>query len=150
RIESGPTANLAFSPDGKLIISGGNYNQTTVRVFELASGKERLQVRGHQRQVSQVVCADDGKSLFTACPGEGKICRTDLATGGLLQTIEVEKEARAKGRPVYVHAIAMSQDGRLAAFAGSCRQGGKPEGPWLALYNAATGIENCELSGHHN
>lgn len=150
QIKSGRAANLVFSPDGKLIISGGSLDQTTVRVFELATGKERLSVRWHQRLVTQVVCADNGKSLLTACPGEGKICRTDLATGALLQTIEVEKELRAKGMAAHVHAIALSQDGQYAAFAGSRRQGGKPAVPWLALYNAATGVGICELSGHHN
>src|SRR5205823_6511267 len=58
---SGMVGSLAFSPDGKRLASGSG--DRTVRVWDLASGKELLQLRGHTGIVTCVAFSPDGKRL---------------------------------------------------------------------------------------
>jgi hypothetical protein len=73
-LETGRAANLgqhhnwlssiAFSPDGRLLASGGQDRMVTV--WEVASGKLLRQLTGHGDSVSAVVFAPDGWSVATA------------------------------------------------------------------------------------
>jgi WD40 repeat protein len=68
-------AALAFTPDGKWIVSGGA--DTSVQVWEVATGKAIARFNGHESTVKQVAVAPDGRSAFSA--GEdGCICQWDL------------------------------------------------------------------------
>lgn len=55
---------VAFSPDGKVLASGGDDN--TVRLWEIKSGKEIEQLLGHKDVVSSVAFSPDGKNLASA------------------------------------------------------------------------------------
>jgi len=55
---------IAFSPDGKLLASGGDDH--TVRLWDAATGKEVRKFVGHEGTVRAVVFSADGKSLASA------------------------------------------------------------------------------------
>jgi WD40 repeat protein len=55
---------LAFSPDGRLLLSGGS--DTGVRVWELATGKEVLRRDGHEGGIDQVAFAPNGRTAFSS------------------------------------------------------------------------------------
>jgi WD40 repeat protein len=55
---------LAFSPDGKWLVSGAG--DLSVRVWEAASGKQVVRFDGHDGAVRQVAVAADGRSAFSA------------------------------------------------------------------------------------
>ncbi len=58
-----PAPTAAFSPDGRLAaMSRKNH---TVSVWDLATGKELAQLKGHQGAVETLAFAPDGKSLAT-------------------------------------------------------------------------------------
>jgi len=52
---------LAFSPDGKLVASGGH--DQTVRIWDIAEHKELRQLRGHRAAIRAVAFSPDGKRL---------------------------------------------------------------------------------------
>jgi WD40 repeat protein len=58
-----PAAGAAFSPDGRLLAQSRTNN--TVSIYDLASGKELSQFKGHQGGVETMVFAPDGKSMAT-------------------------------------------------------------------------------------
>lgn len=65
--EPGVVFAAAFSPDGKLLASGGG--DTSARVWEVATGKEIFKFQGHQRSVAAVAFTPDGRVLATADGG---------------------------------------------------------------------------------
>jgi WD40 repeat protein len=54
----------AVSPDGRLLVSGGE--DGILRVWDPASGKEVRQLRGHQGSIVSVAFAPDGKRLLSS------------------------------------------------------------------------------------
>jgi WD40 repeat protein len=58
-----PAAGTAFSQDGRLLAQGRTNN--TVSIWELSSGKELGQLKGHLGIVDSVAFAPDGKSIAT-------------------------------------------------------------------------------------
>lgn len=56
--------NAVFSPDGCMVAAGGV--DGTVRLWEVATGQERLRMAGHQGQVFAVAFSPDGRQLASA------------------------------------------------------------------------------------
>jgi eukaryotic-like serine/threonine-protein kinase len=61
---SGPVVILAYSPDGRYIASASP--DRTVAIWDVASGREMLTLRGHASAVSKLVFSPDGSRLVTA------------------------------------------------------------------------------------
>src|SRR5262249_60191754 len=57
----GGVNSLAFSPDGKVLASGGW--DDTVRLWDVATGKELRKIDAHKAMVGRVVFSADGKVL---------------------------------------------------------------------------------------
>jgi WD40 repeat protein len=56
--------SVAFSPDGRRILSGGG--DKTVRLWDIASGKEILRLEGHEEAVRCVAFSPDGRLAASA------------------------------------------------------------------------------------
>jgi WD40 repeat protein len=94
---------LAFSADGKRLVSGGR--DKTVRVWNVASGEELYQLQGHGGTVYSVALSSDGKVL--ASGSDDKTIRLwDMSSG---------KELRRLEQPGWVSAVAFSHDGKTLA-----------------------------------
>jgi hypothetical protein len=55
---------VAFAPDGRSFVSAAA--DRTIRFWEVATGKERLQLRGHGSWIGSVAFAPDGRRLVSA------------------------------------------------------------------------------------
>ncbi|MEK7990641.1 MAG: caspase family protein [Thiotrichaceae bacterium] len=74
--------DLAFSPDGKTLASG-SYD-TTMKLFDINSGKLIFTFEGHSSHVWSVAYSPDGKKALS---GSMEIKLWDLTTGKLIRTM---------------------------------------------------------------
>src|SRR5262249_49660228 len=112
----------AFAPDGGIMACGCIDN--TVRLWEAASGKERLKLSGLPDRSAFVAYSPDGKTL--AATAQRRIFSWDASTGKALGEI-------AEGER-----FAFSPDGKLLATAG---------GATIRLWRTDTGAE-LPTTGH--
>jgi WD40 repeat protein len=71
---------IAFSPDGKTLVTSGGGDEGTTCLWDAATGRELRRFGGEQRAAETVAFTPDGKTLFSALPSDG-VRRWDLATG---------------------------------------------------------------------
>src|SRR5262249_44314712 len=100
--------DLAYSPDGKTLVSsgGGLNNQDTggeVKAWDLATGKELWSARGELGGIWGVAFAPDGKTVAGACQ-DGTIRVWDAATG--------KEQPPLKGHTSRVIYVAYTPNGR--------------------------------------
>jgi DNA-binding beta-propeller fold protein YncE len=128
--------SVAYSPDGRRIVSGGFGNDPRTRktfgelkVWEAATGRNLLTLKGHTGNVWRVAYSPDGKRIVS---GGGELKVWDAATGQNLLSL--------KGHTWGVSSVAYSPDGRRIV-----------SGSWdktLKVWDAATGQELLTLKGH--
>src|SRR5262249_42268742 len=79
----GEVDSLVFSPDGKILASGGQKDGNAVRVWDIATGKELPALEGNQGDTRALQFSDDGRTLRAAdCTGRVRSWR--LPGGKLL------------------------------------------------------------------
>jgi RNA polymerase sigma factor (sigma-70 family) len=125
---------VAFSPDGKRILSGGACYGTgdpTVRLWDVETGKELLKLEGHTVGVYGVAFLPGGKKAISG-GGDGTIRIWDLATGKELKRLE--------GHEGTVYGLDVSSDGKLLLTGG--------EDKTMRLWNLETGAEVRRFEGH--
>jgi WD40 repeat protein len=110
---------IAFSPEGDLASAG---QDGTVRLWNVATGKQLNVLPCHKADVSAVCVSPDGSRLATASY-DGTVKLWDAATGRDLHTF--------RGHTGQVRAVAFSPDGRRLASGGL-------DGT-VKLWNTATG-----------
>ena len=124
-------SSVAFSSDGTKIASGSS--DSTIRLWDLASGKELSVLRGHESEVVSVAFSPDGKTL--ASGSYDKTIRLwNLASGKEITVM--------RGHESRVTSVAFSPDGTKLASAGD---------DWtIRLWDLARGKELLELKGHES
>ena len=93
---------VTFVAGGRLLVSAGR--DRAVRVWDVATGRERVTLKGHAGCVASVASAHDGKLLASVCMNNGHIRLWDAATGKALLIMKQCGEA-----------VAFSPDGKLLA-----------------------------------
>jgi WD40 repeat protein len=96
--------SYATRDDGKLLATGSK--DTTARLWEVATGKEIIALRRHEKAVTSVAFSPDGKHLATG--SDDHTARLwDVATGQPLTVLRGHEKA--------VTSVAFSPDGKLLA-----------------------------------
>jgi WD40 repeat protein len=137
------TDSVAFSPDGKLLVSAGgtefknarNKGKTVgqIKLWDVAAGKELGEFVGHSSRVFTAVFSPDGRTL---------------ATGSADQTVRLwdsttrEQRIVLQGHRDAVWSVAFSPDGKTVASASADRM--------VKLWDAATGGDRGTLKGHED
>jgi WD40 repeat protein len=100
----GPITCIAYSPDGKIIASGAN--DSTVRLWDAATGAQLAVLEGHRAPVLRVVFSPDGKTLASA-GSEPNVILWDVEKKDLRMTLP--------DHPGFVPDLAFHRDGKLLA-----------------------------------
>ncbi len=121
----GPVRSVAFSPNGKLVLSGSEDN--TIRVWDVAAGEEVKALRGHGSSVRSCVFSPDGEWVLSG--GDDDSVRLWNVQG--YQEVRVLHARVLAGHEDAVLAARYSRDGREIVTASRDRT--------AELWNAASG-----------
>jgi WD40 repeat protein/serine/threonine protein kinase len=98
--------SMAITPDGRTVITGND--DKTVRLWDVASRRERLVLPGHRHFVWRTAVSPDGRTLASGS-WDKTVKLWDVATGELKATLE--------GHKYELSSVAFSPDGRILASA---------------------------------
>jgi serine/threonine protein kinase len=120
--------SIAISPDSKTIASSGD---RTIKLWNLATGKEIFALNGHSQRVNVVAISLDGKTLVSG---------SDDSTIKIWNLAKKEQIRTLYGHTDSVHALAISPDGQTL-IDGS-------DDNTIKVWNLTTGQKIRTLAGH--
>lgn len=120
---------LAITPDGTILASGSEDN--SIKLWDLATGRELRTLTGHGRRVRALAITPDGKTLASG-GGDAAIKLWDLGSG--------QEKRSLTGHQDWVRALAITPDGKTL-ISGSGDQK-------IKLWDIATGRALQSLTGH--
>ncbi|NEP22522.1 caspase family protein, partial [Moorena sp. SIO3I6] len=126
---TGWVTNIAFSPDGKQILSGSD--DGTVRLWDTETGQLIHTLEGHTDTVYEIAFSPDGQQILSGS-SDNTVRLWDTETGQLIHTLE--------GHTSLVSDIAFSPDGKQIL-----------SGSWdttVRLWDTETGLTLHTLEGH--
>ena len=141
--------SVAFSSDAKVLASGSGDH--TIKLWDVASGRELRTLSGHSSDVNSVAFSPDGK-LLASGSGDKTIKLWDVASGRELRSLS--------GHTAGVNSVAFSPDGRMLASASGFdmqsdfdfnRMLGQSSDSTISsirLWDVASGRELRSLNGH--
>ncbi len=130
----GPVRAVAYSPDGRYLLSGSGYpnGDRTVRLWDVAAGKEIRRFEGHTDQVFCVAYSPDGRRALSG-GGDRTIRLWDVQSGKEIR--------RFQGHAGSILSLAFSPDGRYAL------SGGGEGDRTVRLWDVETGNEVRKFEG---
>jgi Tol biopolymer transport system component len=127
-----PVLSVAFSPDGKRLATvsfDGRANESTVTVWDAATGEELLSLKGHPGLVESVAFSPDGRRL--ACASQKIVKVWDAASGEELLALPQTRSSTSS--------VAFSPDGQRLAAASDYYD--------IKVWDAASGREILTIKG---
>jgi eukaryotic-like serine/threonine-protein kinase len=126
---TGGVLSVAFSPDGKRIVSGSG--DKTLKVWDAKTTREILALKGHTDFVWSVAYSPDGKRIASGS-SDKTVKVWDAASGQEVLTL--------KGHTNEVRSVAFSPDGKRIASSGNDTT--------VRVWDAASGQATLTLTGH--
>jgi hypothetical protein len=121
--------SVAFSPDGRRIVSGSS--DRSVRVWDASSGQVVSTLKGHEDWVRSVAFSPDGRRIVSGS-NDGSVRVWDASSGQVVSTL--------KGHEGWVRSVAFSPDGRRIVSGSADRS--------VRVWDASSGQEVSTLKGH--
>jgi WD40 repeat protein len=121
--------SVAFSPDGKSLVSGSFDN--TIKLWDVETGTELRTLTGHSDPVWSVAFSPDGKTLASGSYDQ-TVKLWDVAAGAELHSLG--------GHSSSVYSVAFSPDGRSLASSSFDKT--------IKIWDVKTGAESRTLRGH--
>ncbi len=137
-----PVYSIAFSPDGRLVASAGNYlavtgikpqldiEQSAIKLWDVTTGMESASLKGHTLPVKAMAFSPD-KRLLASTSYDNTTRFWDLRTG---------RELLILARDYDIQSLAFSPDGKMLASGNNDRT--------IKLWDTTTGREIRTLRGH--
>jgi WD40 repeat protein/serine/threonine protein kinase/tetratricopeptide (TPR) repeat protein len=128
----GSVASAEFSPDGKMLAAGLQFQWVTV--WDVTTGEVKLQFSPQKPAMMNFISlafSPDNKALAVG---------TDVGAVTLWEVETGMRVASFKGHTFHVYSLAFSPDGKTLATAGADKT--------VRLWDVLTGQERCTLTGH--